>query len=100
MLFAKNHVCLQSQQGVCIGLSEVMASAGKHQLLNFMDELIPTIRTALCDRYNFLLIIVSLYLFHIYLDTNFEFMTACQRFANLQAWHLVLFIRCIFFCLC
>lgn len=28
-----------------------MASAGKHQLLNFMDELIPTIRTALCDRY-------------------------------------------------
>lgn len=38
-------------QGVCIGLSEVMASAGKHQLLNFMDELIPTIRTALCDRF-------------------------------------------------
>lgn len=37
-------------QGVCIGLSEVMASAGKHQLLHFMDELIPTIRTALCDR--------------------------------------------------
>lgn len=37
-------------QGVCIGLSEVMASAGKSQLLNFMDELIPTIRTALCDR--------------------------------------------------
>jgi len=27
-----------------------MASAGKHQLINFMDELIPTIRTALCDR--------------------------------------------------
>ncbi|XP_058094955.1 protein ILITYHIA isoform X2 [Magnolia sinica] len=37
------------RQGVCIGLSEVMASAGKHQLLSFMDELIPTIRTALCD---------------------------------------------------
>eukprot|EP00257_Ricinus_communis_P017959 XP_015576531.1 protein ILITYHIA [Ricinus communis] len=37
------------RQGVCIGLSEVMASAGKSQLLNFMDELIPTIRTALCD---------------------------------------------------
>ncbi|CAL5393285.1 unnamed protein product [Camellia sinensis] len=34
---------------VCIGLSEVMASAGKSQLLSFMDELIPTIRTALCD---------------------------------------------------
>ncbi|CAM8897213.1 unnamed protein product [Rhodiola kirilowii] len=37
------------RQGVCIGLSEVMASAGKHQLLAFMDDLIPTIRTALCD---------------------------------------------------
>lgn len=37
------------RQGVCIGLSEVMASAGKSQLLIFMDELIPTIRTALCD---------------------------------------------------
>lgn len=28
-----------------------MASAGKSQLLSFMDELIPTIRTALCDRF-------------------------------------------------
>lgn len=37
------------RQGVCIGLSEVMGSAGKSQLLSFMDELIPTIRTALCD---------------------------------------------------
>ncbi|KAI4350125.1 hypothetical protein L6164_010637 [Bauhinia variegata] len=37
------------RQGVCIGLSEVMASAGKSQLLSFMGDLIPTIRTALCD---------------------------------------------------
>ncbi|CAK7341235.1 unnamed protein product [Dovyalis caffra] len=37
------------RQGVCIGLSEVMGSAAKSQLLSFMDELIPTIRTALCD---------------------------------------------------
>ncbi|KAL2345847.1 hypothetical protein Fmac_007132 [Flemingia macrophylla] len=37
------------RQGVCVGLSEVMASAGKSQLLSFMNELIPTIRTALCD---------------------------------------------------
>lgn len=28
-----------------------MASAGKHQLLGFMSELIPTIRVALCDRF-------------------------------------------------
>lgn len=38
-------------QGVCIGLNEVMGSAGKSQLLIFMDDLIPTIRTALCDRF-------------------------------------------------
>ncbi|KAJ7561862.1 hypothetical protein O6H91_03G044500 [Diphasiastrum complanatum] len=38
-----------TRQGVCIGLSEVMASAGKHQLVTYMGELIPTIRTALCD---------------------------------------------------
>ncbi|KAJ4845080.1 hypothetical protein Tsubulata_039395 [Turnera subulata] len=37
------------RQGVCIGLSEVMGSAGKSQLLSFMDDLIPAIRTALCD---------------------------------------------------
>jgi hypothetical protein len=47
-----------TSQGVCIGLSEVMGSSGRHQLLSFMNELIPTIRTALCDRsffwfYNF-----------------------------------------------
>ncbi|KAJ0966557.1 hypothetical protein J5N97_023474 [Dioscorea zingiberensis] len=40
---------MSRRQGVCIGLSEVMASAGKHQLLSFMGQLIPTIRTALCD---------------------------------------------------
>ncbi|CAN1233879.1 Protein ILITYHIA [Linum perenne] len=37
------------RQGVCIGLSEVMGSAGRSQLLSFMDDLIPTIRVALCD---------------------------------------------------
>ncbi|XP_019420925.1 PREDICTED: eIF-2-alpha kinase activator GCN1 isoform X4 [Lupinus angustifolius] len=37
------------RQGVCVGLSEVMASAGKSQLLSFMNDLILTIRTALCD---------------------------------------------------
>lgn len=34
-----------------MGLSEVMGSAGKHQLVAYMGELIPTIRTALCDKY-------------------------------------------------
>ncbi|KAH9605749.1 hypothetical protein KSS87_010195 [Heliosperma pusillum] len=37
------------ERGVCIGLSEVMACAGRSQLLSFMNELIPTIRDALCD---------------------------------------------------
>ncbi|KAE9616079.1 putative translational activator Gcn1 [Lupinus albus] len=37
------------RQGVCVGLSEVMASAGRSQLLSFMNDLILTIRTALCD---------------------------------------------------
>ncbi|CAL5416027.1 unnamed protein product [Camellia sinensis] len=40
---------LAEDNGVCIGLSEVMVSAGKSQLLSFMDELILAIRTALCD---------------------------------------------------
>ncbi|EFJ05799.1 hypothetical protein SELMODRAFT_162851 [Selaginella moellendorffii] len=40
-----------TRQGVCMGLSEVMASAGKLQLVTYMGELIPTIRTALCDRH-------------------------------------------------
>lgn len=33
-----------------------MASAAKSHLLSFMDELIPTIRTALSDRYCYLLL--------------------------------------------
>ncbi|KAL9233413.1 hypothetical protein vseg_008420 [Gypsophila vaccaria] len=37
------------RQGVCMGLSEVMACAGRSQLLSFMNQLIPTIRDALCD---------------------------------------------------
>lgn len=44
-----NHFYLM--QGVCMGLSEVMGSAGKHQLVSYMGELIPTIRKALCDRF-------------------------------------------------
>lgn len=51
LIFLFKVFTLDEVQGVCIGLSEVMASAGKSQLLTFMDELIPTIRTALCDRY-------------------------------------------------
>lgn len=38
-----------TRQGVCIGLSEVLGSAGKHQLVTYMSSLIPTIRDALCD---------------------------------------------------
>lgn len=52
-MLANTFLCSYDSQGVCIGLSEVMASAGKNQLLSFMDELIPTIRTALSDRFLF-----------------------------------------------
>lgn len=38
-----------TRQGVCFGLSEVLASAGKHQLVAYMGDLIPTIQTGLCD---------------------------------------------------
>lgn len=38
-----------TRQGVCVGLSEVLSSAGKHQLVAYMSSLIPTIQDALCD---------------------------------------------------
>lgn len=38
-----------TRQGVCMGLSEVIASAGRHQLSAHMSELIPAVRIALCD---------------------------------------------------
>ncbi|XP_065830516.1 stalled ribosome sensor GCN1-like [Oscarella lobularis] len=37
------------RQGVCIGLSEIMASTSKDYIQAFQDSLIPTIRRALCD---------------------------------------------------
>ncbi|GBG78816.1 hypothetical protein CBR_g28040 [Chara braunii] len=41
--------CGNTRQGVCFGLSEVMASAGRQHLAAYMSDLIPTIRDALCD---------------------------------------------------
>ncbi|KAG1668440.1 eIF-2-alpha kinase activator GCN1 [Nymphon striatum] len=37
------------RQGVCIGLSEIMASTSKDMVLTFVDSLVPTVRKALCD---------------------------------------------------
>ena len=37
------------RQGVCIGLSEIMASTSRDMVLNFVDSLVPTVRRALCD---------------------------------------------------
>lgn len=37
------------RQGVCIGLSEIMASTSKDMVLAFADNLVPTVRRALCD---------------------------------------------------
>ncbi|XP_067121067.1 stalled ribosome sensor GCN1 [Centruroides vittatus] len=37
------------RQGVCIGLSEIMASTSREMVLTFVDSLVPTVRRALCD---------------------------------------------------
>ncbi|XP_026329507.1 eIF-2-alpha kinase activator GCN1 isoform X2 [Hyposmocoma kahamanoa] len=37
------------RQGVCIGLSEILASTSRDAVLSFADGLVPTVRTALCD---------------------------------------------------
>ncbi|KAG8189603.1 hypothetical protein JTE90_018959 [Oedothorax gibbosus] len=37
------------RQGVCIGLSEIMASTSKDMVLSFVDSLVPTVRRALSD---------------------------------------------------
>eukprot|EP00958_Prasinococcus_capsulatus_P016011 scaffold1761_cov357-Prasinococcus_capsulatus_cf.AAC.17 len=37
------------RQGVCFGLSELMDAATKQQLIEFTDDLVPTVRDALCD---------------------------------------------------
>ncbi|XP_046688091.1 eIF-2-alpha kinase activator GCN1-like [Homalodisca vitripennis] len=37
------------RQGVCIGLSEIMASTSRDMVLTFVHSLVPTVRRALCD---------------------------------------------------
>ncbi|XP_050410272.2 eIF-2-alpha kinase activator GCN1 [Patella vulgata] len=37
------------RQGVCIGLSEIMASTSREHVVVFANNLIPTVRRALCD---------------------------------------------------
>ncbi len=37
------------RQGVCIGLSEIMASTSRDMVLAYVDSLVPTIRKALAD---------------------------------------------------
>mmetsp|Transcript_38682 Transcript_38682/g.62654 ORF Transcript_38682/g.62654 Transcript_38682/m.62654 type:complete len:1156 (-) Transcript_38682:392-3859(-) len=38
-----------TRQGVCVGLGEVMASAGRERLTDYLDDFILTIRRAVCD---------------------------------------------------
>ncbi|KAI9565775.1 hypothetical protein GHT06_009568 [Daphnia sinensis] len=38
-----------TRQGVCIGLSEIMASTSRDMVMTFVDSLVPTVRKALCD---------------------------------------------------
>ncbi|CAG7827579.1 unnamed protein product [Allacma fusca] len=37
------------RQGVCIGLSEIMNSTSKEMVMAFVENLVPTLRRALCD---------------------------------------------------
>lgn len=37
------------RQGVCVGLSEIMASTSRDMVLAFVNSLVPTVRRALCD---------------------------------------------------
>lgn len=37
------------RQGVCVGLSEIMSSTSREQVLAYVDSVVPTVRKALCD---------------------------------------------------
>lgn len=37
------------RRGVCLGLSELMAAAGKENVLAFLSDIIPCVRSGLCD---------------------------------------------------
>ncbi len=39
----------EKRQGVCVGLSEIMQSTSRDMILSFVDNLVPTVRRALCD---------------------------------------------------
>lgn len=86
-----------------------MASAGRSQLLSFMDELIPTIRTALCDRYivTFLILLLIItfvwFLLYVLCFINFYYSmvevreAAGAAFSTLYKVHLLPFISKYFY---
>ena len=39
----------KERQGVCIGLSEIIQQTSRDNVLLYIDSLLPTIRSALCD---------------------------------------------------
>lgn len=39
----------QKRQGVCIGLSEIIQQTSRDNVLLYVDSLLPTVRSALCD---------------------------------------------------
>ena len=41
---------MQERQGVCIGLSEIIQHTSRDYMQLYADSLLPTIRSALCDR--------------------------------------------------
>jgi hypothetical protein len=104
MLFDTIIFCI-AWKGVCVGLSEVMASAGKSQLMTFMTELIPTIRPALCDRYVYFNLLTNFWIFLyctiLYLDGYLYSEPAVRESAGLAfstLYKVVLFTLCLIFC--
>ncbi len=39
----------QERQGVCIGLSEIIQQTSRDQVLLYMESLLPTVQSLLCD---------------------------------------------------
>ncbi|CAB4061680.1 unnamed protein product [Lepeophtheirus salmonis] len=39
----------EKRQGVCVGLSEIMASTSRDMVMTFVDSLVPTVKKTLCD---------------------------------------------------
>lgn len=47
-----NSETTQERQGVCIGLSEIIQQTSRDNILLYMNSILPTVQSALCDQQN------------------------------------------------